>query len=260
MHQKSGARLDQGRANLARRITPYLILVLATQARQAWAPVRRIEIQEALPRPAPTGPNPSGTAQQRRMDRHSVGSQESPEVVGRQNDVALFQSLLTTLPSINQLVNHLGCLVSQPVSRPISVVIDSAKKELARRLEFCLHSLGRRVMGRPLEEITNLPRHRSGRKKGQNKEEHDELLRMTVLGLVRDAHNRSIYSYLSDNQLLNLRTSLERFVNSDTRLKYIVTGNRRADPALRREAVDIVRRRLVGVEEEGDVEDKTRSI
>ena len=189
-----------------------------------------------------------------------MGSQESPEVVGRRNDVAVFQSLLTTLPSINQLVNHLGCLVSQPVARPISVVINSAKKELARRLEFCLHSLGRRVVGRPLEEITNLPRHRSGRKKGQNKEENDELLRMTVLGLVRDAHNRSVYSYLSDNQLLNLRTSLERFVNSDTRLKYIVTGNRRADPALRREAVDIVRRRLGGVEEEGDVEDKTRSI
>ena len=84
---------------------------------------------------------------------------------------------------------------------------------------------------------------------------------MAALGLFRDEHNRSIHAYLADNDLLELRHSLGRFLNSEPRLKYLLKDGRRADPALRKEAVAIVQRRLGDENEEENVETRaTRTI
>ena len=73
----------------AQRITPYIVLVLATQAQQVWAPVRQIKIANPMDRPTPTAV-PGGGGQQSSVDQHEGGPQEHLEVIRRRNDAAAF--------------------------------------------------------------------------------------------------------------------------------------------------------------------------
>ena len=146
---------------------------------------------------------------------------EHTEIRWRENFVDQNQ-ILTRLPSINQLVSHLGQLVSLPLTSATANAISAAKQGLVRQFEFCLHTLRRRAARRPNEggrpplgDVTNDATRKSGRKKGAEKKEgHDAKMRMVVLGFLRDEKLRSMRSYLGDNNFSSLRSSLKRFLDS----------------------------------------------
>ena len=181
----------------------------------------------------------------------------------RRKNLLTYESILTRIPPITNFVAQLGYFAAQPIlSNPVVHAIEVARQGLTAQLEFCLHALRGRAESRPpLHDATNVARHKRGPKKGEAKAEHNQRLRMAALGLFRDEHNRSIHAYLADNDLLELRHSLGRFLNSEPRLKYLLKDGRRADPALRKEAVAIVQRRLGDENEEENVETRaTRTI
>ena len=190
-------------------------------------------------------------------------------------NVSQYHSLATRIPLISSYFMQLSSLMRQSLGNVGSVVlykaVESTKMNLLGQLKLCIPIL----MGRAvLSDISNVTKKRKrGRKTNEDQSKHDAMVKMTALGLFTDSRLRSMQHYLHDHEMEFLRFSLGRFIESESRLRHVLEGDRRRDPQLVAEATNIIQRRFCRGDNEnnenveptfeairGDAQDESRTI
>ena len=66
------------------------------------------------------------------------------------------------------------------------------------------------------------------------------MVKMVLIGLVTDSKCRSVHTCLRECKMLFLERSVRRVIDNNTRLQFILIGDRRKDDALAAEAHKII--------------------
>ena len=171
------------------------------------------------------------------MDVSSTDAEHVPTGVNQ------YQSLQAHIPRLSHWLQYLGGLLYQFGDAPLfRDAFEGAKQDMLHHLRSCVTILAGATGVRAVLQASTAhnKRRKTGKKSGGEKATHDEMVKTMLIGFFQDKECQSLHAYLVAHGMEFVRHSVQRTINANERLKYIQLRDRRKDPRLVKEALDII--------------------
>ena len=154
-----------------------------------------------------------------------------------------YNLLLAHIPKISQWFQHLGRLLHRYGDHPYyQNTFEAAKQHILYHLRSSVTILvGATGVRSVLRVVSANKRRKRGPKSAEDKRAYDEMVQMMLIGLFQDKECQPLRSYLAAHDMEFLRKTLRNVIDSNERLKYIMLRERRKNPRLVKEALNIIR-------------------